>query len=349
MRHGGAGKAENGRGQRRLLSVMGAINWDVSIFEDRFARPGEEVPVTRVEEFSGGKGANVAVAAARILGRGKAAFVGALGTDEIAGRQLKELRREGVVADGVFTISGSRSGRAYVIVDGGGGKTIHTHFGANELIRPSHLDARGPAGVLARSDTVIIMDCPTEVGVAAARGAGARGARVIYSPGVRTREGRHSLNEMVGLADMLVVDRVELMNLSRGEDAAEAADSLARESPSLTVVATTGKSGCVIARAGATVPVEGVELSALRMQAVNTTGCGDAFLGVFASYLAGGASPLEAAKWANLAGAMKAARYETRGSPRRGELESAMRKLEAFRRGQLGLRENTAAWPARQR
>src|SRR5690242_1715086 len=67
----------------RLLSVIGAINWDISLFQERFARPGEEVPVKRVEEFSGGKGGNVAVAAARILGPGRAAFVGALGDDPI--------------------------------------------------------------------------------------------------------------------------------------------------------------------------------------------------------------------------------------------------------------------------
>src|SRR5207247_5555412 len=87
-----------GLGTNHLLTVLGAINWDTSIFEDRFAKQGEEVPVNRVEEFSGGKGANVAVAAARILGKQHVSFVGAIGKDEVSRKQLAELLREGVVA-----------------------------------------------------------------------------------------------------------------------------------------------------------------------------------------------------------------------------------------------------------
>ena len=53
--------------------VVGTINWDINLFVKRFAAVGEEVPVERVERVPGGKGANVAVAAARLLGRGEAA------------------------------------------------------------------------------------------------------------------------------------------------------------------------------------------------------------------------------------------------------------------------------------
>ena len=105
------------KGGSGLLTVVGAINWDVSIFEDSFAKLGEEVPVREVEEYSGGKGANVAVAAARVLGPGKAAFIGALGSDEVAAIQLRLLKKERVVTVGVFSVEGATSGRAYVIVN----------------------------------------------------------------------------------------------------------------------------------------------------------------------------------------------------------------------------------------
>ena len=315
-----------------LLTVLGAINWDVSIFEDSFAGLGEEVPVRNVEEYSGGKGANVAVAAARLLGREKAAFIGALGTDAIAKVQLRELRKEGVVTDGVVTVEGSRSGMAYIVVNREGKKSIHTHFGANSMITPQDLEARGPGGVLSRTSTLVVMDTPTDVALAAVRKARRSSAMVIYSPGVRVREGRDALKEIAESCDFLVLDKAELARLSGRRDAVEATRFLQGSSPKMTVVATSGKGGCIVVDREGMTRIPGVDLSTLSMKAVNSTGSGDSFLGVLASFLAGGAGPVEAARWANLAGALKATRYETRGSPTKARLLSVMRTFEALKR-----------------
>jgi len=311
-----------------LLTVLGAINWDVSIFEDSFAGLGEEVPVRNVEEFSGGKGANVAVAAARLLGRNRAAFIGALGSDAIAKVQLRELRKEGVVTEGVVMVEGSRSGMAYIVVNREGKKSIHTHFGANAMIQPEDLESPGPAGVLARSSTLVVMDTPTQVALAAVRRARASNTRVIYSPGVRVREGREALKEIAGSCDFLVLDKAELARLSGKTDAIQATKFLQGSSPRMTVVATSGKGGCIVVDKGGLTRLPGVDLSTLKMKAVNSTGSGDSFLGVLASFLSGGTDPVEAARWANLAGALKATRYETRGSPTKARLLSVMRTLQ---------------------
>ncbi len=61
------------------LICCGAINWDINFFMDRLPRTGEEVPVNEIQRVSGGTAANVSVAAARIMGRGSGAFLGALG------------------------------------------------------------------------------------------------------------------------------------------------------------------------------------------------------------------------------------------------------------------------------
>ena len=61
---------------------------------------------------------------------------------------------------------------------------------------------------------------------------------------------------------------------------------------------------------------------------MNSTVCGDGFLGVVVGYLSTGCMAVEAARWANLAGALKAARYETRGSPTRTELEKTMKRVK---------------------
>lgn len=320
----------------RLLSVFGAINWDISLFEDRFARPGEEMQVRRVEEFSGGKGGNVAVAAARILGPGRAAFIGALGEDSICERQLSELRNEGVVVDGVIRMKGAQSGRAYILIDKQGRKTIHTHFGANEKVTPGTL-RRGASKVIAGSEAVVVMDPPTPAAVEAAALARQSGAKVLYSPGVRTQEGVKTLEGVLKNSDYLVLDRIELMNLYRAGDEAEAVAIVREKHPQLSVVATLGPEGCMVASAGSVSRAGGFDASELDMSVQNTTGCGDAFLGVFASYLMMGYSPLDSANWANLAGAVKATRVETRGSPRRSELEEAMKLVGRRRRKTLGV------------
>ncbi len=326
-----------------LLTVIGAINWDISVFEERFARPGEEVPVRQVEEFSGGKGANVAVAGSRILGRGRVQFVGALGDDEVARRQLSGLKDEGVLTEAVITLSGTRSGRAFIIVDAGGRKTIHTHFGANEMITPGHLSAGGVSRTLERTEMLIVMDSPTPVALAASRIAKGNGSQIIYSPGVRAMEGARALEKLVQLADYAVFDSHEIKNLYQSGDEKASLAQFAGAHPKLTALVTLGHRGCMIARNGITSTIEGIELSLLGKKAVNSTGSGDAFLGVFASYLLLGRGALDAAVWANLAGALKATRYETRGSPTRDELESAMARLERVRRSRPGSPANRAA------
>jgi len=319
-----------------LLTVIGAINWDISIFEERFARPGEEVPVRQVEEFSGGKGANVAVASARVLGKGRVAFVGALGEDEVAAKQISALRDEGVLTDGLFETRGSGSGRAYIIVDSSGRKTIHTHFGANETITPRDLSSEGVSRILDRTRMMIVMDPPTKVAVAIARRTKARGARVVYSPGVRSQEGIRSIAEMLRLSDCVALDSHEVRNLYPARDEPSAVERFKRAHPKLTLVTTLGPRGCMVAKDGVTSTIQGVELSMLGKRAVNSTGSGDAFLGVFTSFLFMGHNLLDAANWANLAGALKATRYETRGSPTRTELEAAMARLKKFRRSLRG-------------
>ena len=328
-----------GSGPRRdggLLTVIGAINWDISVFEERFARPGEEVPVRQVEEFSGGKGANVAVACARILGKGRVAFIGALGADELAARQLSSLHDEGVLTDGTVQVRGARSGRAYIIVDSKGRKTIHTHFGANERISPRDLSSEGASRILQRTRMMIVMDPPTPVAHAIARAAKGRGARVVYSPGVRTQDGLRSIEGVIRLSDCVALDSHEVRNLYPARDDQSAVERLERAHPKLTIVTTLGPRGCIVAKDGVTSTIEGVDLASLGKRAVNSTGSGDAFLGVFASYLLMGRSPLDAANLANIAGALKATRFETRGSPTRSELEATRARLERVRRSRRG-------------
>ncbi|MEM3948033.1 MAG: PfkB family carbohydrate kinase, partial [Zestosphaera sp.] len=81
------------------LLVVGSLNYDVMLFVERFAPP--KTRVNRLKTFLGGSGGNAAVSAAKILGPGKVAFLGAVGDDEIGRLQLNDLERHGVITNHV--------------------------------------------------------------------------------------------------------------------------------------------------------------------------------------------------------------------------------------------------------
>jgi ribokinase len=327
----------------KLLTVLGAVNWDTTLFVSKFAQEGEEVPVIQVEEFPGGKGANVAVAAAKILGPGKTAIIGAVGDDSTSRTLVEGLEAEGVPTEGVVTIGSKDSGRAYIIVDELGRKTIHTHFGANDEMKPSHLERKGAAAALSRSNTIVIMDTPIPVAMAASKIGRRRHAHLIYSPGVRTSTGLRALEPVLALVDELVLDRSEMTRLCETKDYHEATSKLTRMSPRLTVVATLGPRGSKVVTSNSSVTIPGVDLADFGKKAVNSTGSGDAFLAAFSSFSLLGHSPVNAAQWGNLAGALKATRPESRGSPSRDELEKNMRTLARVRGPRPGWPSNTAS------
>jgi sugar/nucleoside kinase (ribokinase family) len=171
------------------------------------------------------------------------------------------------------------------------------------------------------------MDVPTGTALAAARTAKGAGARLVYSPGVRCAEGYDALSKILTLVDDAVFDRSELLKLRPSRSPREALLSMAGEIPTLAAVATLGPSGCLVGKEGSVDPVPPVSLESLGLKAVNSTGSGDAFLAAYVCYSNFGRGPKDAARWGNLAGALKATSGATRGSPGRRVLESRMAEL----------------------
>jgi ribokinase len=91
--------------------------------------------------------------------------------------------------------------------------------------------------------------------------------------------------------------------------------------PDLTAILKSGKEGFTAFKSEATIRIPGIDLTEWGLRVVNTVGCGDAFLGAFSAAKALKLSDEEALHWANWAGALKATKSETRGSPTRRELE----------------------------
>jgi len=307
------------------ICVLGAINWDINLFVDRFPEIGEEVPVKRITRVPGGKAANVAVASARILGPGQAALIGCLGKDSIARQQIQILKSEGVVVSGIKYSEDIESGQAYIIIDKDGRNIINTLFGANLRIQPEDLTSPGIIKLLLESSIVTLIDPPIETIEEAASLAKKNAKTVVWDAGVRSVLGIEKSEMVLENLDYLVINQVEVKNLTGEKDPVKAWDQLSAINKRLKLVVKLGERGCLLVDSNQVLTIPTLNLKELGLRVVNTVGCGDAFLGVFTAYKSQALEDKEALERANLAGALKATKPETRGSPKREELEGYLR------------------------
>jgi len=300
---------------------MGAINWDINLFVERFPEIGEEVPVERISRVPGGKAANAAVASARILGPGQVALIGCLGRDAVADQQIGILKSEGVVVSGIKFTGDAESGQAYILIDRNGRNVINTLFGANLKLTPEDLRTGEIHALIRESSIVALIDPPVETIEAAADFAKKEEKVVVWDAGVRSALGMEKLGKVLGSLDYLVVNQVETKNLTGEEDPAKAWKKLSAFNNRLKLIVKLGEKGCSLVASGCMITVPGVNLEELGLKVVNTVGCGDAFLGMFVAQVSLGLDDEECLVRANLAGALKASKPETRGSPTRTEFE----------------------------
>lgn len=256
--------------------VFGSLNHDLAVTVPRLPRPDETLRAHGLASFAGGKGANQAVAAARL--GATVAMVGAVGDDD-AGRMLREvLRRNGVDDRFVDTVPGP-SGTALPLVADDGDVAILIVAGANGAVGPT--DADRAAEAIAAADVLLLQG---EVSAAASARAAAiardHGTLVVFNP-APVPDGAAAVIE---LADVVIVNRREAEQLGL--------EPLAGR----TVVMTCGPDGAL---------VDGVAVAPFPAErVVDPTGAGDAFAAALAVHLAEGL-PLEAAARAgNAAGAL---------------------------------------------
>ena len=305
------------------LICCGAINWDINLFMDRLPRTGEEVPVNTIQRVSGGTAANVSVAAARILGPGKVAFIGALGEDAIAEEQIKILEDEGVDPSGILLIPNEESGQAYISISKEGANEIHTYFGANLRITGEHMQDKERLNLIKEAKVCVIMDPPIETAKKLAELCKKNGVKVIWDPGVYAEEGLEALLTTLVNVDYFILNHIEYENLLGTSDPKKVAEELTHHVKEIKAIIKHGAEGCILCEDdGATIiQMEAVPLLELGLKVVNTVGCGDAFIGGFASALVEGKDHIEALREASAAGSYKATKIETRGGPTKGQLQ----------------------------
>jgi ribokinase len=267
------------------VTVVGSLNLDLVVRVARLPGPGETVLGEDVFRNPGGKGANQAVAAAR-LGRA-VAMVGRVGDDQAGRDLLASLQADGVDTAHVRVVDGVPSGTALITVSEDGENQIVVSPGANARLAAGDVAAAG-AALAAAAVTLLQLEVPLEAVTAAARTAG---GRVVLNPAPV----RDLPDELLGQVDVLVPNRVELAQLAHGPMPAtvEEAAALADRLPTPAVVVTLGADGALVVERG-----QAAHVPAVPVRPVDTTAAGDAFCGGLADALAGGAGLQEAARWA---------------------------------------------------
>lgn len=278
------------------IIVVGSINLDLVFTSPSLPGPGETVAGADLAAHPGGKGANQAVAAARM--GASVAMVGCLGEDD-HGRFLRaQLEEEGICTNHVFSVPGP-SGCAGIFVDKKGENQIVVASGANSYLSPDYVAA---VGDISNAKVLLVqLEIPDDAVLAAVRLAKEGGVTVILDPA----PARNLAQELLEMIDFLTPNAKEASMLT-GVDvhcwktAALAARQL-RAAGVAHVLVTMGKFGAFFSS-----PQGEVRISAPQVEAVDSTAAGDAFNGALAVALARGVEPDLAADIAAAAGALAA-------------------------------------------
>src|SRR6266581_1159100 len=225
------------------LLVTGALNWDINLFVKRLPQPGEEVVVERIERVPGGKGGNVSVAAARILGPGKVALMACVGDDDVGRRQIEILRKEGVETGAVQLLKGVESGQAFVTVEQSGHNVVETHFGANAELRQEHLVEPAVQSILNNCSTIVVIDPPRKIAGRILSEARRLGKKVIWHPGVLTRFGVEEFEAEMADLDYLVLNEHESARFTDKEKLEHSLERLSEAAPRARLLVTMGGRG----------------------------------------------------------------------------------------------------------
>ena len=277
-----------------MIVVFGSVNIDFIVSLKSLPHPGETVLGSGYRTLPGGKGANQAAAAAKAGARVR--FAGAVGRDMFADLALAALKVTGVDTAAVRRIEAAATGAAFICVDDAGENQIAVAAGANNEARAEQV----PDDWLNPETTLLLqMELPAAESWRLAERAHARGARVLLNlaPALPVPDG------MLDNLDALSVNEVEALILARDRgvdtgDPVAAARALAK-AHDLWVILSLGAQG-----ARAITPDEEFSIGALGVTPLDTTGAGDAFVGVLAAGLDAGAGLAEALRYASVAGGL---------------------------------------------
>lgn len=281
---------------KSLVTVVGSCNMDLVVKSPRIPVVGETILGGDFLIIPGGKGANQAVAAAKL--GAKVNFIAQLGDDDFGDEAIENLKKQGVNTKLITRNSNAATGVALIVVDHDGNNSIVVAPGANEALSPADIDnveyAIASSGVL-----VLQLETPIETVEHAAKLAKLHGVRVILNPAPAQKLS----DELLKNVDILTPNETEA-NILTGIDVVDA-DSAMQAAMGLmargigAVVLTMGVNGLLLAK-----QKETRLIAAKKVNAVDSTAAGDAFTGALACGLTEQMELAEAVEFANCTAAL---------------------------------------------
>jgi ribokinase len=299
--------------------VVGSSNMDLIAYAPRLPAPGETLMGARFQTGYGGKGANQAVAAARL--GASVAMVARVGGDVFGADMLANFAAQGIDVSHVLRTDGVSSGVAPIAVDDAGRNAIIVVPGANALLTPADVDAAAP---MIRGARVLLcqLEVPLETSLRALTIARAAGVVTILNPAPAPE----SLpDDLLRVSDLVCPNESEATAISgipvTDTVSAEAAGRALLARGAQAAIVTLGAAGCLYVSASETWAA-----AAPKVTAIDTTGAGDCFLGSLAFFLARGAGLREAAARTAAVAALSVQRPGTQSSyPRAVDLPAEWR------------------------
>jgi ribokinase len=303
-----------------MILVFGSLNVDLVARVPVIPGPGRTVLAPSYDTHFGGKGANQAVAAARIAGAGKVMMAGRVGNDGFGDEAIENLIANGVDT-GLIVRAGEPTGCAFITVDGSGENAITVASGANRAVRAADVPAQH-----FKADTVLVlqMEVPFAESLEVARKMRAASGRVVWNlapvPEAMTAA---MIRDLLDATDYLIVNEHEALQSASAlglklADYEAAAGELARAGQ-LTCVVTAGERGAfAFARDG-----ERCHAPSPAIIPVDTTGAGDTFAGAFACLVSENAALQQALEIGCEAAALKCLKSGAQsGMPMRSEIRA---------------------------
>ena len=265
-----------------MILVFGSLNVDLVAQVPVIAAAGRTVLAASYATHCGGKGANQAVAAARIAGPGKVRMAGRVGRDAFGENAIRNLATNGVDA-GLIARADEPTGCAFITVDRGGENAITVASGANMAAAASDIPAS-----ISNAETVLVlqMEVPFEQSLEMARRTQSASGTVIWNLAPVPEQMTSSMvRDLLGATDYLLVNEHEALDAAAAigvdvSDVAAAALQLAKMGE-LTCVVTLGAEGVIAVAADETQ----LRAAPMKIKPIDTTGAGDTFVGAFACAL----------------------------------------------------------------
>ena len=281
------------------IVVIGSLNADLVVRAPHFPAPGETIQGEDLATIPGGKGANQAVAAARL--GASVAMVGCVGADAFGATLVKNLKQNNVDASHVRQDGAAATGTAIIIVDSDGENSIVLSPGANAKIANADIE---PAALANTKLILLQFEIPIEVVLYSAKLAKERGARVILNPA----PAREVPDELLKMADYILPNETELCLLTgkaiTDKASLETAASALLSRGAANVVVTLGDKGALIVNKSGKKYVP-----SFKVKPVDTTGAGDAFIGGMAFALLQRKSLKDAVKYGCACGALATTKF----------------------------------------